>query len=103
MLREMRPGVSLVNVARGGIVDEEALVRALRDGSIGSAAVDVFSREPLPPESPLWDAPNLLITPHVAGGFPDFLDRVAQVFRENVRRVEVGMPVLNRVDRDRGY
>ncbi len=102
-LAAMKPGGTLVNLARGGIVDEDALVSALRDEKIAGAIFDVFASEPLPDDSPLWDAPNLWITPHMAGGFPDLLERAIEGFAENVRRLERGEPVLNRVDRERGY
>lgn len=99
----MKPRAWLVNVGRGGIVDEIAVVRALERGALAGAAFDVFVDEPLPPESPLWDAPNLLVTPHVAGLFPDYLKRVGALFVENIRRCEAGQPLLNEVDRSRGY
>jgi phosphoglycerate dehydrogenase-like enzyme len=92
-----------VNLARGGIVDEEALLAALQSGAIGGAIFDVFAREPLPEDSPLWDAPNFWVTPHAAGGFPDLLERSIEGFAENVLRMERGEPVLNPVDRERGY
>lgn len=76
----------LVNVARGDVVDQDALVESLQQGRIGGAALDVFSTEPLPGDSPLWDLPNVLVTPHVAGSTPRYYDRVAEIFRENYRR-----------------
>lgn len=99
----MRPGAFLINLARGGIVDEGALVELLRGGKLGGAAFDVFSQEPLPPTSPLYDAPNLWITPHIAGGFPDLLDLAIAEFAENVMRVEHGELPLHLVDRAEGY
>jgi phosphoglycerate dehydrogenase-like enzyme len=99
----MKPRALLVNVARGGIVDEAALALALEEGRLGGAAVDVFETEPLPPESPLWSAPNALITPHVAGLTRDYMSRVAGIFFENIRRLERGEGLLNEVDRTRGY
>jgi len=102
-LARMRPRAHLVNVARGGIVDEDALDHALREGRLGAAAFDVFEDEPLPPSSPLWDAPNLLVTPHVAGVSRDYMARVAELFFDNVRRLERGWPLRNVVDRARGY
>jgi phosphoglycerate dehydrogenase-like enzyme len=102
-LASLRPGAYLVNLARGGIVDESALVAALRDGRLAGAAFDVFATEPLPAESPLWDAPNLWITPHTAGGFPDLLDVSVGLFAENVARLERGEDVVSRVDLTRGY
>jgi phosphoglycerate dehydrogenase-like enzyme len=102
-LARMKAGALLVNLARGGIVDEAALVEALREGRLAGAAFDVFAREPLPPESPLWDAPNLWITPHMAGGFPEILDETTRLFAENVARLERGEPIRNAIDRTRGY
>ena len=102
-IAKMKPGSYLVNLARGGIVDEVAVREALETGHLAGAAFDVFHTEPLPKEDPFWDAPNLLITPHVAGGFPDYLPRVVELFAENVRRLEVGEPLLNPVDLGRGY
>ncbi len=102
-LARMKPGAKLVNLARGGIVDEVALRRALEEGALGGAAFDVFAREPLPPDDPLWEAPHLLLTPHVAGGYPEYLPRIVELFAENVRRIESGQPPHNLVDRERGY
>lgn len=102
-LAQMKPRALLVNIARGGIVDEEALARALREERIGGAAMDVFAEEPLREESPLWDAPNCIVTPHVAGLSRDYMERVARIFVENVRRVEAGEPLVNEIDRTRGY
>jgi phosphoglycerate dehydrogenase-like enzyme len=102
-LAQMRPGSFLINLARGGIVDEEALAAMLRAGKLGGAAFDVFEEEPLRPSSPLYDVPNLWITPHIAGGFPDLLDLAIAEFAENVARVEHGELPLNLVDRAEGY
>jgi phosphoglycerate dehydrogenase-like enzyme len=102
-LARMKPGALLVNLARGGIVDEEALVEALRGGRLAGAAFDVFAEEPLPASSPLWQAPNLWITPHMAGGFPEILDETTRLFAENVARIERGAPIQNAIDRTRGY
>ena len=102
-IASMKRHALLVNIARGGIVDEEAVCRALHERHLAGAAFDVFDREPLPESSPLWDAPNVLITPHVAGAFPDYMARVAEILVENIRRLERGEPLRNAVDRDRGY
>jgi phosphoglycerate dehydrogenase-like enzyme len=102
-LAQMKPTAYLVNLARGGIVDEAALDDALRSGRLAGAAFDVFASEPLPESSPLWDAPNFWITPHVAGGFPELLDVSIGLFAENVARLERGEPVASAVDRARGY
>jgi phosphoglycerate dehydrogenase-like enzyme len=102
-IARMKRDAYLVNLARGGIVDETALAEALREGQIAGAAFDVFATEPLPPESPLWDTPGLWVTPHMAGAFPEILDETARRFAENVERVERGEPALNPIDREQGY
>lgn len=102
-LRAMKPGAYLVNIARGAIVDEVALVRALRDGWIAGAGLDVFEEEPLPPDSPLWDQENLLISPHVAGFTPRYDERAVALFARNLARYLAGEPLLNLVDKGRGY
>jgi phosphoglycerate dehydrogenase-like enzyme len=102
-LSRMREGALLVNLARGGIVDEEALADSLKRGHLGGAALDVFDQEPLPPESPLWDTPNLLVSPHMAGLSGDYLDRALEIFFENLGRLERGERLRNAVDRERGY
>jgi D-2-hydroxyacid dehydrogenase (NADP+) len=93
----------LVNMARGGIVDEAALAQMLRDGRLKGVALDVFADEPLPESSPLWAVPNLIITPHIAGLVPDYLERVLEIFTDNIQRLESGRPLVNLVDRQRGY
>lgn len=93
----------LVNLARGGIVDEAALAGALRERRLRGAALDVFEREPLPAESPLWDLPNAILTPHVSGWFPGYADGVAEILGENLARLETGEPLRNEVDPARGY
>jgi len=102
-LRRMGPGRFLINVGRGRLVDEGALVRALKDGWIGGAALDVFEQEPLPPESPLWDLPNVLITPHIAGQTPRYWERVAALFFRNLERFQAGQPLERLVDKRQGY
>ena len=102
-LRAMKPSSYLVNMARGRIVDENSLARALREGWIAGAAVDVFAQEPLPPESEMWDLPNLMVTPHMAGNFAAYLDRVMDILRENLRRFAAGEPMVNVLDKQRGY
>jgi phosphoglycerate dehydrogenase-like enzyme len=102
-LRAMKPSAVLINIARGGVVDEAALVTALRDGWIAGAALDVFEEEPLPRDNPLWAMPNVLISPHVAGFTPHYHERVMGVFSENLRRFLDGRPLLNVADREKGY
>jgi len=102
-LERLRPGAVLVNVGRGRVVDEDALVDALRGSRLRGAALDVFAREPLPPESPLWDLPNVLVTPHVSGTSHRFWRRETGLVVENVRRHLAGEPLLNTVDKHAGY
>lgn len=102
-LRAMKPSAVLVNIARGGVVEEAALIRALDEGWIAGAALDVFADEPLPAGSPLWAMPNVIISPHVAGFTPHYHERVMGIFSENLRRFLDGQPLLNRADRSAGY
>ena len=102
-LRAMKPSAYLVNIARGAIVDEGALVRGLGEGWIAGAGLDVFEREPLPDDSPLWSMDNVLISPHVAGFTPHYDERAAALFAENLERYLSGKPLLNLVDKTRGY
>ena len=84
LLSAMRPDSFLVNLARGNVVDEDALAAALRAGTIAGAALDVFAQEPLPPESPLWDAPNLIITPHIGGMSDTYAEQALPTLRQNL-------------------
>ncbi|MBV9773472.1 MAG: D-2-hydroxyacid dehydrogenase [Gemmatimonadetes bacterium] len=93
----------VVNVARGSVVDEEALVEALRGGRLRGAGLDVFAREPLPPDSPLWGLSNVLVTPHVSGISHRYWRRETDLVVENVRRYLAGRPLLNVVDKQAGY
>ncbi len=102
-LRAMKKDSYLVNIARGHVIDEQALVRALREGWIGGAGLDVAEVEPLPSNSPLYGMPNVIITPHVAGLSTHYDQRLAQLFAENLRRYRAGEPLLNRYDPARGY
>lgn len=102
-LRLMKPNAFLVNIARGGVIDETALVRALREGWIAGAALDVFEHEPLPRTSPLWQMENVIISPHVAGFTPHYYERVFDLFAANLQRYMSGERLLNLVDRERAY
>jgi phosphoglycerate dehydrogenase-like enzyme len=102
-LRSMKPSAVLVNIARGALVDEPALIEALRLGTIRAAALDVFETEPLPAASPLWSLPNVLLTPHMSGYTPAYEERLALLFADNLRRYLAGQPLLNRVDPAAGY
>jgi len=90
----------LLNISRGPLVDEPALLDALRGGRLGGAVLDVFAEEPLPPDSPWWDAPNTVVTPHASGVTLRYFDRLVI---ENVRRYLASEPLLNQVDPERGY
>jgi phosphoglycerate dehydrogenase-like enzyme len=93
----MKPSAIIVNLARGGIIDTDALVAALHDGRLAGAGLDVTDPEPLPRGHPLWDAPNVLITPHFTAAVPDKIDRSLDVITENLRRWREGEPMLNRM------
>jgi phosphoglycerate dehydrogenase-like enzyme len=94
----LKPGAILVNVGRGGVIDEPALVEALRSGRLAGAALDVFATEPLPAESPLWEMPNVLITPHTVALSWQENERIASLFCENLGRYLRGEELRNRVD-----
>jgi len=102
-LRLMKPTAYLINVGRGALVDEPALISALTEGRIAGAGLDVFAKEPLAAESPLWTLPNVLITPHNAGDSPRSHERLMELFCENLRRYLVGEDLLNVVDKGEGY
>lgn len=95
----------VLNAGRGSAVDTDALCRALYDGRIGGAALDVTDPEPLPPEHPLWHAPNTILTPHVSGllSQPENFEKAADICEENLRRFLAGQPLMNQVDRSTGY
>jgi phosphoglycerate dehydrogenase-like enzyme len=99
----MKPGAFLINVARGKLIDDEALVDALREGRLGGAALDVFTREPLEPSSPYWDLPNVIVTPHTAGAMQDYWTPLIALFSDNLRRLERGESLVNVVDKAAGY
>jgi phosphoglycerate dehydrogenase-like enzyme len=99
----MKPGAHLVHVARGGVVDEDALLAALDGGRLAGAALDVFAAEPLPPESRLWDHPRVLVTPHVSGLASDYATQVQRLFSDNLRRFLEGRALRNVIDRRLGY
>ena len=103
VLAAMKPTAYLINVSRGDVVDEEALVHALQEEKIAGAALDVFATEPLPAESPLWGLPNVILSPHIAGDMADYNEKAAHLFAENLKRYVAGETLLNQVDRTRGY
>ena len=102
-LKAMKDTACLINIARGQIVQEEILVRALREGWIAGAGLDVFAQEPLPSDSPLWDMPNVVITSHRSGSTPHYNDRLVEIFIENLRRYRAGEPMINVVDKQLTY
>jgi len=102
-LRAMKPRAYLVNIARGEVCDESALIRALQSGWIAGAGLDVFTQEPLPENSPLWTMPNVILTPHLSGFSPNYDQRAVDIFCENLRRYIAGQPLLNIVDKSKGY
>jgi len=103
MIAAIRNDAYLIVVSRGGIVDEDALVDALESGALAGAGIDVTAEEPLPKESRLWDAPRLILTPHLAGASAPKERRVVEIFRENLIRFQNGDPLLNVVDKSKGY
>jgi phosphoglycerate dehydrogenase-like enzyme len=102
-LRAMKPTAYLVNIARGQVCDESALVHALQAGWIAGAGLDVFAQEPLPEASPLWTMPNVILTPHLSGFSRNYEQRAADIFRENLGRYIAGQPLLNVVNKSLGY
>jgi phosphoglycerate dehydrogenase-like enzyme len=102
-LRQMKPTAFLVNIARGEIIDEQALIQALQDGTIAGAALDVFETEPLPTESPLWTLPNVIMSSHVSGISDRYSQRLTDLLLDNLARFREGRPLRNVVDPARGY
>jgi D-2-hydroxyacid dehydrogenase (NADP+) len=99
----MKDTAILINAARGGVIDEEALIDALVQKKIAGAGLDVFEEEPLRPESKLWELENVIITPHVAGSRRDYFKKVGEIFRINLNRYLGRKPLLNLVDKELGY
>lgn len=102
-LGAMKSNTVLINISRGALVDEAALIDGLQSGAIAGAGLDVFEQEPLPESSPLWALPNVLITPHVSGSNPHYDSRVTQLFIDNLTRYKNGEKLRNLVDMERGY
>jgi phosphoglycerate dehydrogenase-like enzyme len=101
-LAAMRAGGYLVNIGRGEVIDQAALVEALKANRIG-AGLDVFEREPLETESPLWELENAILTPHISGANRGYMDKACELFADNLRRFGSGQPLLNQLDRELGY
>ena len=102
-LAQMKPTAFLVNIGRGAVVDEAALIEALREGRLGGAGLDVFEQEPLPDSSPLWQLDNVILSPHISGLTPKYAERAGELFAANLRRYVAGEPLTNQVDFKRGY
>lgn len=101
--KNLKPGAILVDMSRGGVVSAKALVQALDDGTVAGAALDVFEQEPLPQDSPLWNRSRILITPHVAGTTPHYIERALQIFVQNASAYRVGQRLATKVDLESGY
>jgi len=102
-LRRMKPHSVIINIGRGRTIDQAALIRALQEGWIGGAGLDVTDPEPLPADSPLWGLPNVLITAHYAGRTPAYDARALTIFMDNLARYVAGQPLRNVVDKQQGY
>jgi phosphoglycerate dehydrogenase-like enzyme len=102
-LGSMKPTAFLINLARGAVVDEGALIRALEEKWIAGAGLDVFVMEPLPPESRFYDLSNVIFSPHISGELPDYESCATEIFRENLRRYLSGEPFLHEIDQEKGY
>ena len=102
-LRSMKSTAYLINIARGGIVNEEVLIHALDERWIAGAGLDVFATEPLPSDSRLWELPNVIISPHISGDREDYFIKATEVFTENLKRYLEGKKLRNLVDKKKGY
>lgn len=102
-LARLRPGALLVNIGRGPVIDEPALLDALESGRLGGAGLDVFAHEPLAPGHPLWTLPNVLVSPHMASDFAGWEDAMVDLFAANLRRYVAGEPLVNVIDKEAGY
>ena len=103
VLSACKPTAYLIDVSRGGIVDQSALIKALNDHRLAGAALDVFPEEPLPKKSPLWEMPNVIITPHIAGVSAHYDERAMKLFAENLSRYMADLPLYNVFDLKKGY
>ncbi len=102
-IKAMKASAYLINVGRGGLVDQSALVRALKEEKIAGAALDVFEEEPLPEDSPLWEMANVIVTPHISGLSQQLEEETLSLFIENLQRFMGEQPLINRIDHQRGY
>jgi phosphoglycerate dehydrogenase-like enzyme len=102
-IAKMKRTAYIVNVSRGPLIDDEALITALRENRIAGAGLDVFAEEPLPPDSPYWDLPNVIVTPHTAAVTPKLWERHYMLISDNLRRYLAGDPLRNVVNKRLGY
>jgi phosphoglycerate dehydrogenase-like enzyme len=102
-LGSMKPSTYIINVGRGGLIDEEALIRALDEKKIAGAGLDVTATEPLPKNSRLWDMDNVILSPHVSGGMEDYMGQATELFCDNIHRYLEGKKLRNVIDRKKGY
>jgi phosphoglycerate dehydrogenase-like enzyme len=102
-LRAMKSSAYLINIARGAIVDEAVLIRALKEDWIAGAGLDVFETEPLPPDSELWELPNVILSPHITGMTEEYQTRATELFCDNLRRYLAGQKLINEVEKEKGY
>lgn len=102
-LEAMKPTAYLINVGRGDVIEEQALIHALETDQIAGAGLDVFEEEPLPEDSPLWDMETVIVTSHYAGLTPHYNERALEIFLDNLRRYQAGEPLRNVVNKERGY
>ena len=102
-LQALKPGAALVNVARGAVIDEAAMIEALQDGRLRGAALDVFTTEPLPADSPIWNLPNVIVSPHSASTVGTENARIVDIFLDNLGRFARGEPLRNRYEPALGY
>jgi len=102
-LRLMKPTAYIINISRGAVIDNKALIKALKEGWIAGAALDVFEEEPLPKDSGFWRLENVIITPHISGSSPYYDERAVEVFCKNLRRYLEAKPLINMVDKKAGY
>lgn len=102
-LRMMKPTAYIINIGRGPLIDEPVLVQALKENWIAGAGLDVFTTEPLPGDSPIWDLPNVIFSPHISGGAEDYLEKASAIFRQNLQRYLDGKKLINIIDKKKGY
>ncbi|MHB8394141.1 MAG: D-2-hydroxyacid dehydrogenase [Candidatus Dormibacteria bacterium] len=103
VLSRLQPGACVINIARGGLIEETELVKVLASGRLAAAYLDAFEEEPLPPSSPLWSSPGVFLSPHLSWSSPNFTRRTCELFGDQLRRFSTGEPLVNQVDLRAGY